>query len=65
MDQEARDAFSEAILDRVAELAYEELRPHLAAYARARQATATTRPTATTVRPDGDQLAARRARRVA
>lgn len=65
MEQEARDAFSEAILDRVAEMAYEELRPYLGAYARARQASESTRPTTTTSRPGVDQLADRRARRTA
>ncbi|MFI7203979.1 hypothetical protein [Micromonospora aurantiaca (nom. illeg.)] len=58
------EAFAEAVLQRVAELAYEELRPHLGAYALARQSTPTTgtRTTPTPSRP-GDELAARRARR--
>ncbi|MGW3789673.1 hypothetical protein ACWD8I_00705 [Micromonospora arida] len=46
-------------------MAYEELRPYLGAYARARQASESTRPTTTTSRPGVDQLADRRARRTA
>ncbi len=38
MNQPDSDAFAEAILERVAELAYEELRPHLNRWARGRQA---------------------------
>lgn len=57
------EAFAEAVLQRVAELAYEELRPHLGAYALARQTSSPrTRTTPTPSRP-GDELTARRARR--
>lgn len=67
MTEEDDEAFAEAILRRVAELAYAELKPSLERYARQRQAGRTTAPrSATTATPPGVvSVDARRARRAA
>jgi hypothetical protein len=67
MTEEGLDAFSEAILEKVAELAYAEMKPHLRAYyAHQRRSSSTAKPQAAPAPGAGVvSLEARRARRVA
>ncbi len=66
MSEADGDAFAEAILQRVAERAYAELKPEIERYARQRQSGRTTEPRSTTTGgADIVSLTAARARRAA